>query len=398
MNHVWRALWVMSCLVVGGWNLPQAVGESVDETPLPVRYERTFTNLRPRRPVAITHAGDGSNRLFVVTQQGVVHVIPNDPNVKQTSTFLDIESKVVYSDRENEEGLLGVAFHPRYDETGEFFLYYTTKEAPRTSVISRFRVSRDEPNRADPGSEEEIMRIDQPYWNHNGGTIVFGPDGYLYVGLGDGGAGNDPHMNGQNVQSLLGSILRIDVDRRDEQLNYAIPKDNPFVGQSQFARPEIYAYGLRNVWRMAFDRQTGLMWAADVGQDTWEEINIIRPGGNYGWDLREGMHQFGPAGSDARPDLIEPIWEYHHDVGKSITGGTVYRGKQIPPLVGQYLYGDYVSGKIWALRYDAENERVVANHPIPGENIPVITFGEDEAGEVYFSDAFGRIFHFVKAE
>jgi quinoprotein glucose dehydrogenase len=397
MIHVWRALLVASGLAVA-WSGASAQGAPVDETPLAVRYEQTFTNIRPRRPVVITHAGDGSNRVFIVTQQGVVHVIPNDPNVKETSTFLDIESKVVYSDQQNEEGLLGLAFHPRYKENGEFFLYYTTQDAPHTSVISRFRASGDDPNRADPRSEEEIMRIAQPYWNHNGGTLIFGPDGYLYVGMGDGGAFNDPHMNGQNVQTLLGSILRIDVDRRDEQLNYAIPKDNPFAGDPRYARGEIYAYGLRNVWRMAFDNATGLLWAADVGQDTWEEINIIRPGGNYGWDLREGKHKFGPAGSDERPDLIEPIWEYHHDVGKSITGGNVYRGKKVPQLAGLYLYGDYVSGKIWALRYDPASNRVVANHPIAGENIPVVTFGEDETGETYFSDSFGRVFHFVKAD
>jgi quinoprotein glucose dehydrogenase len=397
MNRVARALLVVSYLA-GAGNLTSVQGEAVDETPLAVRYEQTFSNIRPRRPVAITHAGDGSNRLFIVTQQGVVHVLPHDPDVQETSTFLDIESKVVYSDRQNEEGLLGIAFHPRYRDNGEFFLYYTTTDAPHTSVISRFRVRSDEPNRADPESEEEILRIPQPYWNHNGGTLIFGPDGYLYVGLGDGGAFNDPHMNGQNVQTLLGSILRIDVDRRDENRRYAIPKDNPFAGQSQFAREEIYAFGLRNVWRMAFDRTTGLFWAADVGQDTWEEINIIRPGGNYGWDLREGKHKFGPAGSDQRSDLIDPIWEYHHDVGKSITGGHVYRGKQVPQLNGLYVYGDYVSGKIWALRYDDASKRVLGNHPIPGDNMPVITFGEDEAGETYFSDSFGRIFHFVSAE
>ena len=172
------------------------------------------------------------------------------------------------------------------------------------------------------------MRIKQPFWNHNGGTMVFGPDGYLYIGLGDGGAFNDPQMNGQNVQTLLGSILRIDVDHKDEKLNYAIPHDNPFVGEARFAREEVYAYGLRNVWRISFDRENGQLWAADVGQDTWEEINLIRKGGNYGWNLREGRHKFGPAGSEPRADLIEPIWEYHHDIGKSITGGNVYRGTQ----------------------------------------------------------------------
>ena len=203
-------------------------------------------------------------------------------------------------------------------------------------------------------------------------------------------------MNGQNVQTLLGSILRIDIDHKEDGRNYAIPKDNPFATDPRLARGEIYAYGFRNIWRMAFDHETGDLWAADVGQDLWEEINIVRPGGNYGWNLREGKHKFGLVGSEARQDLIEPIFEYHHDVGKSITGGCVYRGKSVPALYGHYLYGDYVSGKLWGLKYDAKEGKVVANRSIPGENIPVITFGEDEAHEVYFSDSFGRLFRFVQ--
>jgi len=197
---------------------------------------------------------------------------------------------------------------------------------------------------------------------------------------------------------LLGSILRIDVNRKEEGLGYGIPDDNPFAGQDRFARPELFAYGFRNVWRMSFDRQTGQLWAADVGQDLWEEINVVEKGGNYGWNLREAAHTFGVKDVPANERLIEPIYEYHHDVGKSITGGVVYRGKKIPALVGCYLYGDYVSGKIWALKYDAQAKRAVANHPVEGENIPVITFGEDEQGEVYFSDSFGRIYQFVTAE
>jgi quinoprotein glucose dehydrogenase len=379
-------------------NSPIATGQIVDDSPLPVRYEPAFPELRPRRPVVITNAGDGSNRLFVVTQQGVVHAFENRPEVEETMTYLDIESKVVYSDNQNEEGLLGLAFHPQYKQNGYFFVYYTTKDAPRTSVISRFQVSKDDPNRADPDSELELMRIAQPFWNHNGGTLVFGPDGYLYVGLGDGGAADDPLMNGQNLKTLLGSILRIDVDNRDEGLNYAIPRDNPFAGQPRYARGEIYAYGFRNVWRMSFDRETGLLWAADVGQDLWEEINLVQAGGNYGWNLREGKHPFGAAGSPARPGLIEPVWEYHHDIGKSITGGNVYRGQRVPELVGHYVYGDYVSGRLWGLHYDPAKDHVHANRPIAGDNIPVITFGEDESGELYFSDSFGRLFHFVKSE
>ncbi|MCA9091688.1 MAG: PQQ-dependent sugar dehydrogenase, partial [Planctomycetaceae bacterium] len=206
--------------------------------------------------------------------------------------------------------------------------------------------------------------IPQPYWNHNGGTIVFGPDGYLYIGLGDGGLGNDPHNNGQNLQTWLGSILRIDVDRPTDKRAYGIPSDNPFLGQDQLARPEIWAYGFRNVWRIAFDRETHLLWAADVGQNLWEEIDIVHRGGNYGWNLREGQHQFSPQGVSANSRLVEPIFEYHHDIGKSITGGTVYRGKQIPALVGKYVYADYVTGFVWALDYDQSTQKVLGNHVV----------------------------------
>ena len=373
-----------------------AVAE-INTSELPVETVRAFPELRVRRPVVIGHAGDGSNRLFIATQQGVVHFVdPNDTSVEETTKFLDIEDKVVYHDRKNEEGLLGMAFHPKFKENGYFYLYYTSKEEPLLSVISRFSVSKDDPNKADPDSEFELMRIKQPYWNHNGGTIEFGPDGYLYIGLGDGGAFNDPHMNGQNIQTLLGSILRIDVDKKGEKTNYAIPADNPFAGMPRLARGEIFAYGFRNVWRFSFDKATGKMWAADVGQDIWEEINIVTKGGNYGWDLREATHKFGPTGAEKRDDLIEPIFEYHHDIGKSITGGNVYRGSKVPELQGYYLYADYVTNKIWALKYDADAGKVTENRSISTKDqIPVITFGEDESGEVYCSDAFGRIYRFA---
>ena len=337
------------------------------------------------RPIVLTHAGDASNRVFVATQRGVIHTFPNDQNATESEVFLDIQSKVAYNDRQNEEGLLGFAFHPKYKENGEFFIYYTTTEEKQMSVLSRFRASKPGSNSADAKFEEEVMRIKQPYWNHNGGTIAFGPDGMLYVALGDGGAGNDPHSNGQNLSTLLGSILRIDIDSKSDGKAYAIPKDNPFVGQSD-ARGEIWAYGFRNVWRLAFDRETGALWAADVGQNLWEEINIVTRGGNYGWNLREGAHTFGKNGADARDDLIEPIWEYDHGVGKSITGGVVYRGKKVAALQGTYVYGDYVSGRMWALKYDAARKKVVSNMAIPSQSkMQSISFGEDEAGEVYFT-------------
>ena len=347
--------------------------------------------LQPIRPILVTYAGDGTNRIFVPEQRGTIYVFPNDQNAETAAVFLDIQSKVAYSDKMDEEGLLGLAFHPRYRDDGRFFVYYTNKETPHRNILASYRVSKDDPGHADPESEEILLDIKKPFWNHDGGTITFGPDGYLYVALGDGGAANDPMGNGQKLLTILGKILRIDVDRKDAGLPYAIPPDNPFVGRAD-ARPEIWAYGLRNVWRMAFDRHTGLLWAGDVGQDIWEEIDLIVKGGNYGWNIREGLHLFikkgadAPAVAEASPGAIDPIWEYHHDVGKSITGGLVYRGKRLPELAGAYLYADYITAKIWALRYDPATKKVTANQEIPfPQKLPIMSFGEDEEGDVYFT-------------
>ncbi len=378
--------------------LPTTIpGWAVDERPLPVESAPAFPDLKwtgwqpaddrgrptPLRPIVLTHAGDGSNRVFVATQHGVIHVFPNDHRATETRVFLDLQSRVTYDDKQNEEGFLGLAFHPNYKKNGEFFVFYTIREEKLTNVVSRFRVSRENPNRADPESEEELLRIKTPFWNHDGGTICFGPDGFLYIALGDGGDANDPFKNGQDLTKLLGKILRIDVDHKGDDKPYAIPKDNPFVARNG-ARPEIWAYGLRNVWRMAFDRQTGVLWAGEVGQNLFEEINLIQRGGNYGWSIREALHPFGANGSGPRPELIDPIWEYHHDVGKSITGGHVYRGARVPELRGSYLYADYVTAKLWALRYDDAAKRVVANRPIRDRGLPLLSFGEDEKGEVYY--------------
>ncbi|HMP58571.1 MAG TPA: PQQ-dependent sugar dehydrogenase [Gemmatales bacterium] len=374
----------------------QVPGFEVDDTPMSVETAVAFPKLKwtgweaetdsgkivPHRPILLTHAGDGSRRKFVATQHGVIHVFPNDPEATATKVFLDIEKRVRYTDQENEEGFLGLAFHPDYKRTGEFFVFYTLRSERLVNVISRFRVKADDPDQADPDSEEVLLRIKRPFWNHDGGTLGFGPDGYLYIALGDGGAANDPFNNGQNLKTLLGTILRIDINKKGADKPYAIPPDNPFVGRED-AAPEIWAYGLRNVWRFDFDAKTGELWAADVGQNLFEEINLITRGGNYGWKLREGLHPFSPKGVGPRPDLIEPIWEYHHDIGKSITGGPVYRGRALPELDGHYLYADYVSGRIWALRYDPEQRRVVANRPLRDQGQPIMSFGTDEDGEVY---------------
>jgi glucose/arabinose dehydrogenase len=395
----------------------------VDETPLPLETAVAFPDLKwtgwqgftdagkvvPLRPILLTHAGDGTNRVFVPTQQGVIHVFPNDQKAKQTQIFLDLQKQVRYNDNENEEGFLGLAFHPRYKKTGEFFVFYTLKSEKLVNVVSRFRVRKDDPNRADPASEEVLLKIKRPFWNHDGGTLCFGPDGYLYIAIGDGGAANDPKNNAQDLSTILGDVLRIDVNKKDPGKNYAIPPDNPFVTKrtdvrqapDKEPRPEIWAYGLRNVWRMAFDKKTGKLWAGEVGQNLYEEINIIEKGGNYGWKLRESLHPFFPQGVGPRQDLIEPIWEYHHDIGKSITGGNVYRGKKLPELDGHYLYADYVTGRIWALRYDEKEKRVVANRPIRDKSLPIMSFGEDEEGETYlmtYSAAGRGIYQFVRTK
>jgi glucose/arabinose dehydrogenase len=372
-------------------------GQEVDETPMPLATAVAFPDLQwtgwkqeddkgkvvPLRPIVLTHAGDDTNRVFVATQHGVIHVFPNDQKAAKTRIFLDIQERVSYDDNQNEEGFLGLTFHPDYKKNGEFFVFYTVKNPKLTNVLSRFRVRPDDPNRADLASEEELLRIQKPFWNHDGGTICFGPDGYLYVAIGDGGAANDPFNHGQDLSKLFGKVLRINVNHKEKGKNYAIPKDNPFLNKPG-ARPEIWAYGLRNVWRMAFDRKTGALWASDVGQNLYEEIDFLIAGGNYGWNLREGLHPFGANGAELRKDLIEPIWEYHHDVGKSNTGGCVYRGERLPELQGYYLYADYITNKIWALRYDETKRRVIANRRIRDPNVPVLSFGEDEGGEVYF--------------
>ncbi len=339
---------------------------------------------RPLRLMELTHV-NGDDRLFAASQQGAIWAFKNDPNVTKSHMVLDLRGKV-YDWRNrgaNEQGLLGLALHPKFKSNGHFYVYYSHPSEEK-SVVSRFTISSDDPNRADPASEQIVMEIDQPFQNHNGGAIEFGPDGYLYIALGDGGFRNDPNANGQNIETLLGSILRIDVDSKSDGKNYGIPSDNPFVGVDG-ARGEIYAIGIRNAWRIGFDKKTGLLWCADVGQELWEEINIITKGGNYGWSNREGTHAFGN-----RPNVesagkpIDPVWEYDHRVGRSITGGRVYNSSRVPSLTGKYLYADYVTGTVWALSYDVESGKATHNEMVLPKSIPVLAFGEDQTGEVYY--------------
>ncbi len=341
--------------------------------------------VRPLRLMELTYAPGDNQRLFAASQVGAIWTFENRPDVSQSHLFLDLRGKVYDWQKRgaNEQGLLGLAMHPDFQNNGQFFVYYSHPTEEK-SILSRFTVTKEDPNRADPDSEEVVMEIDQPFQNHNGGSIEFGPDGYLYVGLGDGGFRNDPHENGQDLSTLLGSILRIDVDRESPGLNYAIPSDNPFV-DVKGARGEIFAYGVRNPWRIAFDKQTGALWCGDVGQELWEEVNVISKGGNYGWSNREGTHSFGnrPAVSGVS-DPIEPVWEYDHQIGKSITGGRVYRSSRVPRLSGKYLYADYVTGNIWALSYDAKTGKATRNEQVNDDRVLVFAFGEDPTGEVYY--------------
>ena len=383
-------------------NLAQPPAD-LDISPMPIVVVEAYPKLRIDRPIVMTGAGDGSGRLFVAGQKGEVYWInQSDTNVEEGKLLIDLTDRVSYKDRENEEGLLGLCFHPKFKENGFFYVYYTTNKRPHVSIISRFTATGGKHDVADPNSEVKLMEIQQPFWNHNGGTIAFGSDGYLYIALGDGGKGNDPLQSGQDLSKLLGSILRIDVDKSSKDLPYGIPADNPFINTSD-AWPEIYALGIRNIWRMSFDPRTHDLYAADVGQNEWEEVNIITKGGNYGWSLREAAHTFTvedrkPAAP--RTDLIDPLVEYPHtdDWGKSVTGGAVYRGKQTPSLDGYYLYGDYVTGRLWAMKYDREAKKVVANRPIHREQmLPVFTFGQTDDGEVLLSTMMsgGVIYKFV---
>jgi glucose/arabinose dehydrogenase len=353
--------------------------------------EVAFPELSFTRPVDLQHPGDGSNRLFVVEQSGIISVFENDSTVSERTTFLDIEDRVDNS--HNEEGLLGLAFHPDYESNGYFYVNYTAADPNRT-VISRFQVSPDDPNRADPDSELELLTFEQPYGNHNGGQLAFGPDGYLYIAVGDGGSGGDPHEHGQNRSTLLGSILRIDVNGQENGANYAIPNDNPFAGNEEGYREEIYAYGLRNPWRFSFDAETGTLWAADVGQNAYEEINIIENGGNYGWNIMEGMHCFEPSSGCNREGLELPVWEYSRDQGVSVTGGFVYRGPSLPELAGTYIYADFGSANIWSL--DASNPENPVNELLVQAEFPVSSFGVDQNNELYILGFDGQIHRLVE--
>jgi glucose/arabinose dehydrogenase len=331
------------------------------------------------RPVFLTYAPGGGGRLFVVQQGGSIAVIP--PGGK-ASVFLDIRGRV--RTEHPEEGLLCLAFDPHFQEDHFFYVIYSVLGAdPRRTRLSRFEAPAANGDSADPQSEKTIFEVTKRYGNHNGSTLLFGRDGFLYFGLGDGGGGGDQDGNAQNLAVLLGKILRLDVDHPDQGSAYAIPSGNPFVGRPG-ARPEIWAYGLRNPWRMSFDRGTGDLWVGDVGQDKWEEVDKVKRGGNYGWNLREGAHDFT---GHAAPNLIEPVLDYGRKDGFCVTGGYVYRGKKIRELQGSYIFGDYGSRRIWAIAPGQTTK-----HEIARSSDAIPSFGEDAEGELYVLGYSGTIF------
>ena len=379
-----------------------------------LKTELAFPNLQFDRPVALAYPEDGGNLLFVVEQfRGVIQSFPDQQDTTDKVEFLKLPDPI---NKGNEEGLLGLAFHPNYKRNGQFFVYYSAHDMEggkhhRRSVVSRFKVSRDDPRKADPASEQRIwVSADDPFENHNGGCVAFGPDGFLYISLGDSGAADDPLTTGQNPKDWFASILRIDVDHPSDGKPYGIPSDNPRLRDPKFAdwAPEVYCIGLRNVWRFSFDRKDGTLWAGDVGQNKWEYVHVIRNGGNYGWSVKEGFHDFKPRqkANTASP-ITKPIVEYPHaagldpnrnDLGQSITGGYVYRGKALP-IEGVYVYGDYQTGRIWGVR--AQDGKAVESGELidvaKQKVLNIASFGEDREGELLIIAFDGRIYRLVPA-
>ena len=337
-------------------------------------------------PVELQAPKDGSGRLFVVEQGGTIRIIQGGALLPDP--FLDITSIIESGD---EKGLLTMAFHPQYAQNGRFFVDYTRRVSGQLqSVIAEYHVSSTDPNKADPASGKEILVVDQPFDNHNGGRLAFGPDTYLYISFGDGGSGGDPFGNGQNLGVLLGKILRIDIDSASP---YAIPPDNPFVGNPD-DRGEIWAYGLRYTWRYSFDRVSKQLFAADVGQDDWEEVDIITKGGNYGWNVMEGRHCYPSNIHNCdRTGLALPIAEYPHSVGYAVIGGFVYRGAAMPALRGIYIFGD-LNGKIWGLRQVSGSWKMSL---LLSTGKSLSSFGQDVAGELYLLDLGNGIVYRIRA-
>jgi glucose/arabinose dehydrogenase len=383
-----RTLIIVSCvlIVIGlvavaffSWRMPEGSGQTQSN----YAVEVAFPNLTFNQPVGIASSGDGTSRLFVIEQTGIIRVFQNSRTVSSSSVFLDITSQVLYG---GEQGLLGLAFHPNFAVNGYFYVDYVA-DNPRRTVVARYSVSTNNPNQALINSEFILLQIDQPFTNHKGGQLAFGADGYLYIGIGDGGSGGDPFGNGQNRASLLGKILRINVDSPSQGRNYSIPPDNPYAGNTLGYREEIYAYGFRNPWRFSFDQPTGRFWVADVGQNQREEVDLVGKGKNYGWNIMEGTLTYS---SGSQVGLELPVWEYSHAEGIAIIGGYVYRGANLTGLFAKYVYGDYGSGKIWALEYEGVAEPV--NALLVDTNLNLSSFGLDERNDLYFCALDGKIY------
>jgi len=370
---------VFACLPVF---MPSVVGQTQGG----YGVEVAFPHLTFSQPVGICGAVDGTNRLFVVDQPGVIWVFENSQNASSSRVFLDISTRVLFS---GEQGLLGLAFHPNYTENGYFYVDYVA-DNPRRTVIARYQVMANNSDQADASSELVVLTVNQPFANHKGRQLAFGGDGYLYIGLGDGGSGGDPLGNGQNRSSLLGKILRIDVNSFSAGRNYGIPSDNPFAGNSLSYREEIYAYGLRNPWRFSFDPATGKLWVGDVGQDRIEEIDIVEKGKNYGWNIMEGTLCYNPASGCNQAGLELPVWNYTHDVGNAIIGGYVYHGSLLPELSNGYVYGDYGSGRIWTLQYNGTGEP--SNSLLVSSSLTISSFGLDSLNELCICAFDGKIY------
>lgn len=373
-----------------------------------VKFTQIYPNMEFSRPLALVVPPDGSNRRFVVEQTGKIKILPSDESAKEAELFADFTNHMSV-EKDFEEGLLGLAFHPKFADNGKFYVYYSA-QGPKVAVLSEFTVGDD--GKGDLKSERILMKIQQPEWNHNSGNIIFGPkDGLLYISVGDGGLRDGVHLLAQRLQAWNGKVLRIDVDSKSPGREYGIPEDNPFT-DNPIASPEIYALGLRNPWGSWIDPETGLFWLADVGQDFYEEINLIERGGNYGWNYREATHEF--AGRAAlmqalkrkdkgveKMEFIDPIHEYPRTDGISITGGFVYRGK-IDALKNHYIYGDWGTGRIWGLTYDEASKSVTQNVPLRTPEqvaegmIKPTGFYPDENGEAIVLGWQGKIFRITE--
>jgi len=372
-----------------------------------VKLTPIYSNLQIERPVSLIIPDDGTKRRFLVEQTGKIKILPADENAAEAKVFMDLSGNMGV-EKDFEEGLLGLAFHPEYAKNGKFYLTFS-RQGPKRLVVSEFTVSKSDADKADPESERVLIEVQQPEWNHNSGNLFFDPrDGLLFVCVGDGGLKNGVFMLPQKLTRWNGKVLRIDVDKKTGDLPYGIPEDNPFVGDP-IACPEIYALGLRNPWGAAIDPESGLFYLADVGQDLWEEINIIEKGGNYGWEYREGKQEFAPraaymellgrkADVPAGADFIDPIHQYSRADGLSITGGFVYRGDKVKDLAGHFIYGDWRLGNLWALQYDPAKgsltRNVVLHKPEDPKNPTVQPTGfyPDENGEPIILGWRGKMF------